>query len=257
VKVLKVESLPLELVDPPVNPLRKSINPEYIRELGESIRENGLYEPIQVRPVDARYEVVFGHCRYLAHRMIGLDKIRAIVKAMSDEEVVVARAVENLQRENLTPMETAGVFRVLQESMNLSPMKIAQRTGKALSTVQKYLKLLDLEPDFQKAVNAGRLSMSAALELNRIDDEKMRAFYFTAAIDNGVTEEVARAWVSDYEKTKAAKYYDEVGGVPGTGLGIVSAPVYHTCAGCKGPVEVGKVRMVGLCPDCVRDLERG
>jgi len=256
-KFERVEFLALEVVDPPATPVRDFIDPEYIRELAESIRENGLYEPIQVRPVDNRYEVVFGHRRYLACRLIGADKIKSIVKPMSDDEVITARLVENIQRADLGPIEIAKVYKVFKEKMGLSIPQMAKRVGKALSTVQMYLQLLGLEEEYQREVNKKSLSIGAALELDKIDDPVARRYYFHAAIENGVTVEVAKVWVSDYAKTKAGTFFAGGEGVPTPGIGSPSPPVYHTCGGCRGPVETSKVRMVPMCPECIKQLERG
>jgi len=256
-KFERVELLPLELVDPPRSPLRSFIDPEYIRELAESIRENGLYEPIQVRPVDNRYETVFGHCRYLASRLIGADKIKAIVKPMSDEEVVVARLVENIQREDLGPVDVAKVCGRMRDELGMSYKDIAKRTGKAVSTIEKYFKLLELEVEYQKAVNSKCLAIDGALELHKIDDPDMRKYFFTSAIENGITVEVARFWVENYKKTKAGTFWTDVGGGGSPERGMESQPVYIACGACKGPVEVSQVKTVGLCPECVKELKRG
>jgi len=256
-KFERVELLPLESVDPPRSPLRSFIDPEYIRELAESIRENGLYEPIQVRPVDNRYETVFGHCRYLASRLIGADRIRAIVKPMSDEEVVIARLVENIQREDLGPVDVARVCGRMRDELGMSYKDIAKRTGKAISTIEKYIKLLELEEGYQKAVNTKSLGIDAALVLHVVDDPDMRRYFFTSAIENGVTVEVARFWVDNYKKTRSGTFYAEVGGGGCPESGMERQPVYIACGACKGPVEVGEVKTVGLCPECVKKIKRG
>jgi len=255
-KFERIELLDLSLVDPPREPVRKLIDPEYIRELAESIREIGLQEPVKVRPQDGRYEVVFGHCRYLACRLIQEPKIKAIVKEMSDEEVLTARLVENIQRQDLGPMDVARCFGMMRDKLGMEAKDIAKKTGKSVGTVYKYLSLLELDEEAQRALSLRKVSVEVALALSKIGDESTRRQHFVWAIENGVTPALAERWVSDYEKTQAGKYYGEGGSPPFVGPGMIPEPIFHTCKGCRGPVESREVRFLPLCPNCVKELER-
>lgn len=126
-----IHELEIEKIDPPADAFRDLIDPDGVRELAESIRSQGLHSPILVRPVDSRYEIVFGHRRYLAHRLIGEVKIKSIVRVMTDDQVFEARAIENDQREDLNPMERARVYRRLREKFGMSNRQIAQRMGRS------------------------------------------------------------------------------------------------------------------------------
>jgi len=253
---LKVEKALMKLVDRPKDPARKRIDPEKVRELAESIREVGLQQPVLLRPLDGRYEVVAGDRRYLAHKFLGMEDIEAFVKEMSDEEVIILRATENLQKEDLTPMEEAQEYGKMRNGLGMSIERIARKMGRSHGTIKKYLELLELEPEFQEAIDSRKIGIEAAHVLSQIDDPEFRKFYFTSAVENGVTKEVAQSWLAAYQQSKEAKFYAEGGG--GGPLGVTGAdkPIFQTCDGCHGPVEIKQIRYFPLCPECVKEMLR-
>ena len=246
--------LDLEKVDPPADAVRDLIDPEQVRELAESIRSQGLLQPILVRPFNGRYEVVAGHRRYLAHRLIGKVEIKALVREMGDEEVFVIRAMENDQREDLNPIEKAKVYKRLKDKFGWSAGQISQKMGRSKPAVLRYLELLEIPEEFQSAVSKKKISMAVAICLNQIDDELSKKYYFAAAVENGVTLEVAEVWVNEYRKTRAGTVTYDAGGMGGIGPVQESLPIYQTCVCCVGPVEVNKVRYVPVCPECEREI---
>jgi ParB family chromosome partitioning protein len=246
--------LDLEKVDPPVDADRDTIDPDKVRELGESIRSQGLLQPILVRPANGRYEVVVGHRRFLAHRLIGEVKIKSLVREMTDDQVFEARTVENDQREDLNPIERAKSYRRLRDRFSYSNRQIAQKVGRSPGVVDKYFHLLEIPEEFQEAVARKRVSMQVALCLNEIEDDELKKFYFTSAISNGITLEVAEAWVNDWRKSRAGTAYGDQGGVGPGGAIQDPLPIYQTCVCCVGPVEVNKVHYVPVCPECEREI---
>ena len=242
--------LDIEKIDPPATADRDMIDPDKIRELGESIRSQGLLQAILVRPANGRYEVVVGHRRFLAHRLIGEVKIKSTVREMTDDQVFEARTVENDQREDLNPIERAKSYKRLRDRLNYSNRQIAQRVGRSPGVVDKYFHLLEIPEEFQNAVARRRVSMAVAICLNQIEDEGFRKMYFTAAVENGATEEVAEAWVNDWRKSRANTAYDEQGGIGVSGQIQESLPIYQPCVCCLGPVELSKLRMIYVCREC-------
>lgn len=253
----KIERIRLEMIDEPKNASRESIDPDKIRELAESIRSEGLQSPIKVRPVNGRFEICFGHRRYLAHKFLGLDGIECVVQPMTDAELHKRRAVENLQREDLSPVETAKEFHRLHTECGLSIREICRTTGKALGTVQKYLNLMELDDDFKRAVDKKLIAIETAFALWRVRDDQMRSYYLRNAVENGVTVAVAELWVLDYEKSKAGIAYDDVPDGPRSIDVTPSPPVFVTCGGCFAPVEVRQVRSVMFCPSCYVKVRGG
>ncbi len=244
----------IEKIDAPVEADRDLIDPDKIRELAESIRSQGLHSPILLRPVNGRYEVVFGHRRLLAHRLLGEIKIRSMVKEMTDDQVFEARAVENDQREDLNPIERAKTYKRLRDKFNMSNRQIAQKMGRSPGVVDKYLHLLEIPEEFQDAVAKKRISMDVAVTLNKIEDDQFKFFYFQSAVENGVTKDVAEMWLTDWRKSKAGIAYADSGG--GGEIGNIPAPmpVYTTCVCCTGPAEVSKIVYIPVCRDCEKEI---
>lgn len=244
----------IEKIDAPVEMDRDLIDPDKIRELAESIRSQGLHSPILVRPANGRYEVVFGHRRLLAHRLIGEIKIRSMVREMTDDQVFEARAVENDQREDLNPIERAKTYKRLREKFQMSNRQIAQKMGRSPGVIDKYIHLLEIPEEFQKAVAKKKIGMNAAITLNKIEDDQFKNFYFQSAVENGVTDEVAEMWVTEWRKSKAGIAYAESGG--GGEIGEIPAPlpVYTTCICCTGPAENTKILYVPVCRICEKEI---
>lgn len=250
----KITVIKLEDVFEPGQILRVNIDMEAIRELAESIREQGLLQPILVRSVNGKYEVVAGHRRYLAHKLIDMKTIKTIIRELDDEQVLIIRAMENLQREDLTPMEEARVYGTLRDQMKYTIEDIARKMGRNRLTIKKYLGLLELPPEFQKELNSGRLGVSVAAILAEIEDPHLKNYYFTNAVENGCSMKTAQLWVSDYNATKAAEYYQSPGGVGGLGLDYVMKPTYYACDTCFSPVDLAVMKHLAVCPLCAEKL---
>jgi ParB/RepB/Spo0J family partition protein len=237
-------------VDPPADAHRDLIDPDKIRELAESIREVGLQQPVLLRPVNGRFETVFGHQRYLAHRFLGKIDIDAFVRELSDVEVTVLRAVENLHRVDLNPIEEAKTYRRLMEQCGMSRAEVARRASKSPFTIDKYSKLLKLPQCVQDALSRKQITMDVAFTLGECDDETMLVYYLKMAVENGVTNSVVRVWIEDYFKSKQGTLYEGVGSDP------LSSPVseptknYTACDVCQDAVEISKAVHLIICPSC-------
>lgn len=242
--------LDIECLDPPLDAVRDVIDPDKVRELADSIRSSGLLQPILVRPLNGRYEVVAGHRRFLAHRFLGEVKIKSIIKELKDEEVVLMRAIENDQREDLNPVEKAKTYKRLRDMFGWSTREIGAKMGRHHATILRYLQILETPEEFQRELARGKISIEACLILNEIEDPEFRNYYFRSAIENGVTFEVARAWVNDYRKSKVGAGGSDEGGRGDLGAAQEPLPIYQTCVCCTGAVEVRRVKFIPVCPEC-------
>lgn len=240
----------------PGTPLRVIVDMEAVRELAESIREKGLLQPILVRPQGDKYEIVFGHRRYLAHKFLGRETIRAEARDISDEECLLLRATENLQREDLSPMEEATVYGTLRNKLGYTVEEICRKMGKNRLTIKKYLRLLELPEAFQKVVDARILGIAVANVLVDIDDEVLRNYYLQNASEHGCSLKTAELWYSDYQATKAARYYQEVGGEGETGICLTSKPIYHACDVCLQAVDLSQLKHLVVCPVCWKGAQK-
>jgi ParB family chromosome partitioning protein len=251
----QIQLIKMDLIDRPVKISRETIDPEKVRELAESIRETGLLQPVILRPQNGRFEMVAGDRRYLAHKLLNCKEIKAIVRELNDHETVIIRGIENLQRENLTASEEARVYILLKEDGGLSHNEIARKTGRALSTVRRYINFASQPDEVRRAVDLKQIALNTLEALLEIDDPDAFKYHFEMAAANGVTAPVARLWVDDYFKTKAGNFYSDGGGSPPNDIDVTPKPAYMTCEVCQGPCEIKAVRSLVVCPDCRKKVK--
>lgn len=251
----QIQLISMDMIDRPGKIARETIDPEKVRELAESIRESGLLQPVLLRPLNGRYEMVAGDRRYLAHKLLNLKEIKAIIKELDDREAVVVRGIENLQRVDLTSSEEGQVYLTLKEEGGFGIREIAKKTGKSHTTVVRYMNFVRCPEEVRRAVDRKDISILVLETLQEIDDPEAFDYYFKMAASNGITQHVARTWVEDYLKTKANKYYDGDGSVPAPNIGTESKPSYVTCEACLGPCEVKLVRNMIVCPECRKKVK--
>ena len=239
----------LDQIDEPKGIIRLDIDPGELDDLAESIREVGLLQPIVVRPDAERFEIVFGHRRYLAHKILGVRKIESIIRSLSDVECALARASENLQRVGLSPLEEAAIYADLRDNHDLSYDDIGKRMGKSPGVVRRRLDLLKMPPQLQKEVHKKVISYGVAEELWSLGDISAIDYYLGFAIDNGATVAVVRSWVKDWKDRKRREGSD-VGGGGGVVSPMDPRPVYMPCDVCHGPMELGTESTIRSCPNC-------
>jgi ParB family chromosome partitioning protein len=158
----RVEKVALsDIVPSPLQP-RKAFHSEQLQELVESIREHGIIQPLIVRKVEGKCELIAGERRWRAASQLGLKEAPVIVRQASDRDVLELALIENLQREDLNPIEEAQAYRRLAEEYSLRQEDIAQRVGKSRSVVANSLRLLDLHSQVQAYLAQGRLSVGHA-----------------------------------------------------------------------------------------------
>lgn len=253
----QIQLISLDLVDRPKRVAREIIDPEKVRELAESIRENGLQEAIKLRPQNGRFEIVYGDRRYLAHKLLGKNEIKAVVEDLTDQQTAIIRGIENLQRVDLTPSEEASTYLDLKENGGMSTNQIAKRFGKSHVTVDRYLNLAMCSEEVRRAVDRKEVSLNVLETLQEIDDPEQFNYFFQMASVNGISEKVARLWVDDWLKTKAGEYYNNEGSPSQVNTEIVSKPAFMTCEVCHGPCEIKAIRSMVVCPECLKRVRHG
>ena len=202
--------LPIDSIDP--NPLqpRRAFQSERLSELAQSIRANGIIQPLVVRKVGDRYQLVAGERRWRAAKLAGVEHVPAVVQNIPDDRLLEISLIENIQREDLNPIETAVAFDRLGRELNLNPEDIGARTGKDRTTITNFLRLLQLPSDLQQLVAERRLSAGHARCLLSLP---------TAELQREVAEKsVAQGWsVRQMERTtqkmmegRKPKHVDEV-----------------------------------------------
>ncbi|MGB1141627.1 MAG: ParB/RepB/Spo0J family partition protein, partial [Halioglobus sp.] len=165
-----LKELPVDLVQRGKYQPRKDIEPESLQELADSIKAQGVMQPIVVRPVsDRKYEIIAGERRWRATQLAGLDVIPAVVRDVSDEAAIAMALIENIQREDLNPIEEAVALQRLQQEFDLTQQEVAEAVGKSRSTVANLLRLMSLQEDVRRLVEHGDLEMGHARALLALD----------------------------------------------------------------------------------------
>ncbi|RFN57776.1 ParB/RepB/Spo0J family partition protein [Marixanthomonas ophiurae] len=203
----------LELETIEVNPFqpRTSFNEETLRELASSIKELGVIQPITVRKLGFnKYQLVSGERRYRASKLIGLDRIPAYIRIANDQESLEMALVENIQRQDLDPIEIALSYQRLIEEIEITQEELSDRIGKNRSTIANYLRLLKLDPIIQTGMRDGFISMGHGRALINVDDPDHQLDIYEKILSNKLsvrdTEALVRSYKSGDEKqTKPVK----------------------------------------------------
>ncbi|TNC90099.1 MAG: chromosome partitioning protein ParB, partial [Thalassolituus sp.] len=164
----ELRHLPVEWVQPGRYQPRRDIQPEALEELAASIKAQGLMQPIVVRPLPGqtdRFEIIAGERRWRATQLAQLDKVPALVRDVPDEAAIAMALIENIQREDLNPMEEAMALHRLQNEFELTQMEVAEAVGKNRATVANLLRLMNLNDDVKKMLEHGDIEMGHARAL--------------------------------------------------------------------------------------------
>jgi ParB family chromosome partitioning protein len=169
-----VTMLDMELIDKNPYQTRYVFDPEPLRELADSIKENGVVQPVVVRPgeVQGRYILVLGERRLRASKMAGKQTIPALLRRLSPQQAAEMTVLENVQRQDLNPLEQAEAFRVLSKEFQLTQVQIAERVGVSRETVANYMRLLRLPREVMGYLLEGRLTFSDCREILSLEKEE-------------------------------------------------------------------------------------
>ncbi len=159
-------SLPVDLIRRGRYQPRREFDPDSLRELADSIAAQGVIQPIVVRSVgEGRYEIIAGERRWRAAQQAGLDEIPAVIRDVSDQAAMAMGLIENIQRDDLNPLEEAEALHRLLNEFELTHQEVAQAVGKSRTTVTNLLRLLELNADVKRLIEAGQLEMGHARAL--------------------------------------------------------------------------------------------
>jgi len=195
-EALVAQMVPVDSIRPNPYQPRVELDEAALEELTESIRTHGVLEPIVVRPAASGYELVAGERRWRAAQRAGLAAVPAVVRDLDDRQAAVLALVENLQREDLNPIEEARAYQRLTE-LGLTQEEVAAQVGRSRPAVANSLRLLTLAPEIQQAVARGQVSVGHAKVLLGVEDAAARRRLAEAIIGRGLTvretEELAKA----------------------------------------------------------------
>ncbi|MCI5879984.1 MAG: ParB/RepB/Spo0J family partition protein [Bacillales bacterium] len=197
-----------ELRPNPYQP-RKEFDPEKLTELAVSIKEHGIIQPIIVKKSVKGYEIIAGERRYRASKLAGLDKVPAIVRPFTDEQMAEISLLENIQRENLNPIEEALAYKQLLEKSHMTHENLSTKVGKSRSYITNVIGLLRLPSEVQELVSKGKISMGHARALSKLEsDEEIIRLAHKIDEENITVRDVEDISSKEEKKVKITKKVD-------------------------------------------------
>jgi ParB family chromosome partitioning protein len=203
-------AIPIDSIDP--NPLqpRRVFQAERLAELAQSIRTSGIIQPLVVRRVGDRFQLVAGERRWRAAKIAGIGLAPVVVLDIPDDRLLEITLVENIQREDLNPIETAIAFDRLGRELSLSAEEIGSRTGKDRTTITNFLRLLQLPPDLQQLVSERRLSAGHARALLSLPSPELQREVAEKAVAQGWSVRQTERTTQKMMQERKPKHVDEV-----------------------------------------------
>ena len=194
-----------------VNPFqpRTNFSEESLRELASSIKELGIIQPITVRKLEFnKFQLVSGERRFRASKLIGLKSIPAYIRIANDQEILEMALVENIQRQDLDPIEIALSYQRLIDEINLTQEQMSDRVGKKRSTIANYLRLLKLDPIIQTGIRDGFISMGHGRALINIEDQKDQLEIYEEILSDKLSVRPTETLVRNYKQGNGKKSSD-------------------------------------------------
>ncbi|MFI8482230.1 ParB/RepB/Spo0J family partition protein [Pseudomonas sp. NPDC078700] len=208
----ELQYLPLDLVQRGKYQPRRDMDPAALEELAQSIKSHGVMQPIVVRPVaQGRFEIVAGERRWRASQQAGLDTIPAMVRELADEAAIAMALIENIQREDLNPIEEAMALQRLQQEFQLTQQQVAEAVGKSRVTITNLLRLIALPEEIKTLLSHGDLEMGHARALLGLPAEQQvegARHVVARGLTVRQTEALVRQWLSTKEQPKSVAKVD-------------------------------------------------
>lgn len=202
----ELRNIPVDLIQRGKYQPRTDMHEEALQNLAASIKAQGVMQPIVLRPIsDTRYEIIAGERRWRATQIAGLDVIPAIIKPVSDESAIAMSLIENIQRENLNPIEEAMALKRLQEEFELTQQEVADAVGRSRASVTNLMRLISLNPDVRLMLERGDLEMGharALLALSDVQQSEAAKLVVGKGLSVRQTEALARQLLTDKNSTK-------------------------------------------------------
>jgi ParB family chromosome partitioning protein len=182
-----VQHIDIDLIDPSPFQPRTRFNESALEELARSIQATGIIQPLLVRRIEKRYQLIAGERRWRAAQRAALQRVPAIIREVADKIAIEMTLIENLQREDLNPIEQATAFSRLIADFHMTQEQVAERTGKDRATIANAIRLLNLETQIQGLIEEGKITSGHGRALLAIEDSKARLDYAQRASRGGLT----------------------------------------------------------------------
>ena len=187
-KTEQVQEISLDDIRPNPYQPRKTFDEEALKELADSIQLNGVFQPIILRQSSVKgYEIIVGERRVRASRLAGKESIPAIIREFDEQAMIEIAVIENLQREDLSPLEEAEAYQMMSDKLKLTQAQVAERVGKSRPYIANYLRLLTLPEDVKVLLRNGDLTMGQARTLLGLKDQKQMSELAKQVVQDGIT----------------------------------------------------------------------
>ncbi len=201
----EIKELKINEIEPNMNQPRKEFDEESLRQLADSIAAHGIIQPIVVRKEGMSYKIVAGERRWRAARMAGIETVPAIVREYNDNELLEVALIENLQRENLNPLEEAEAYKRLIEEYGLTQERISKIIGKSRPSLANSLRLNKLHDDIKKMLRDDLISEGHARAILSVEDPDKQIKIAEAIVSKGLSVRDAEKLVKDFDKKEKIK----------------------------------------------------
>lgn len=201
--VSHIDNIQLALIEPNPDQPRRDFDEHTLAELATSIKSYGLIQPITVRKMGPKkYQIISGERRYRASKLAGIESIPAYIREAESSEVLEMALVENIQRDDLNPIDVATSYQRLIDECNLTHQELSDRVGKKRTTITNYLRLQKLPPEIQTALKEKKISMGHARELINIDDIGIQIMLYRRIVEEGLSVRKVEEIRKNYQNPK-------------------------------------------------------
>ena len=200
-----IKNLRISLIEPNKNQPRKKFDDDKLKALAESIKENGVIQPIIVVKNGDMYKIVAGERRWRAAKKAGLSEIPSVIRNYTDQEVAQIALIENLQRENLNPIEEALGYKTLIDKFNMTQESVSSKLGKSRSAIANSIRLLSLDEPIQSKLITGEISSGHARALLSVEDTDTRLTLLDSIIEKGLNVRQTEALAKHLQSSKPKK----------------------------------------------------
>lgn len=248
--------LPVSRIIAPDFVERKKILSEGIEELADNIKRVGLIQPLVVKQVGEKFEIIAGHRRFRALKLLGATMIQCIIKNLGKLEADTVKLSENIYREDLTDLEEAESLQHLMKVGKVDAKKLAKQIGKSFSYVQQKLDILKYPENIRTALQDLKINFSVARELVRLKNEGLRNEYLRHALNGGATPAIVKEWVDDILRAeKAEKQGIENQNIQGATMQVPEHQYF--CFACGERSSLQDSTLVRLHSKCQRIIQEG
>jgi ParB family chromosome partitioning protein len=246
--------LPIDLLDDPAKPMRTDLSPESVADLVSSIKQMGLIEPLVVKPVKDRFEIIAGHRRLVAAGIVEMTEIPCYIVEADEQISEMLKVHENLFRSEISPADEAKFYDWLIQHYKLSPAKIAGMINKSYGYVMDRLQVLQYPEQLRDALTKGQIKFSVAREFFRVDDRDIMLRFLYYATSSGITPALAKRWVDEWKREKEgsnnALPESPAPGAPGQQEYVVLC----SCIFCRQQGRMFEMQVVYIHEDCLKNV---